>query len=62
MLRVKLKPPSIGLPDLLISGAELSYGKVWQFSAIIFLESLYTMNRLRNIKFGCYKVWVAGQR
>jgi hypothetical protein len=48
-------------------GAELSYGKVWQspyleFSAIIFLESLYTMNRLRNIKFGCYKVWVAGQR
>jgi len=40
------------------AGAELSYGKVWQspyleFSAIIFLESLYTMNRLRNIKFGC---------
>jgi hypothetical protein len=44
-----------------LAGAELSYGKVWQspyleFSAIIFLESLYTMNRLRNIKFGCYEV------
>jgi hypothetical protein len=49
------------------AGAELSYGKVWQspyleFSAIIFLESLYTMNRLRNIKFPGYEVWVASQR